>query len=75
MTWQIVFYSRVTGDISRKRNYRRWQDADEALRKNGFTEDSSGVWVAEGWLAKIREDKSNEKIRANERIRDKRFWS
>ena len=28
----------------------------EELRKNGFTEDSSGVLVAENWLAKIRED-------------------
>lgn len=45
MTWQIVFYSRVTGDISRKHGYKRRQDAAEALRKNGFTEDS-GVWVA-----------------------------
>ena len=34
----------------------------EELRKNGFTEDSSGVWVTEGWLAKIREDNGNEKI-------------
>lgn len=66
MTWQIVFYNRDTGNISRKHNYKRRQDADDALRKNGFNEDSSGVWVAEGWLAKIREDKSNEKIRANE---------
>lgn len=47
MTWQIAFYNRDTGNISRKRNYKRWQDADEALRKNGFTEDSSGVWVAD----------------------------
>lgn len=65
MTWQIVFYSRATGNISRKHGYKRQQEAAEALRKNGFTEDS-GVWVAEGWLAKIREDKSNEKIRVNE---------
>lgn len=65
MTWQIVFYNRDTGNISRKHGYKRWQDAADALRKNGFTEDS-GVWVAEGWLAKIREDKSNEKILANE---------
>lgn len=62
MTWQIVFYSRVTGDISRKHGYKRRQDAAEALRKNGFAEDSSGVWVADNWLAKIREDNSNEKI-------------
>ena len=61
MTYQIVFYNRTTGNISRKRNYKRWQDADEALRKNGFAE-YSGVWVAEGWLAKIREDNGNEKI-------------
>ena len=56
MTWQIVFYNRDTGNISRKHGYKRWQDAADALRKNGFTEDSSGVWVAEGWLAKIREE-------------------
>ena len=56
MTYQIVFYNRTTGNISRKHNYKRRQDAADALRKNGFTEDSSGVWVAEGWLAKIRED-------------------
>lgn len=62
MTWQIVFYSRATGNISRKHGYKRRQDAAEALRKNGFTEDSSGVWVAKGWLAKIREDNGNEKI-------------
>lgn len=61
MTWQIVFYNRDTGNISRKRNYKRWQDAADALRKNGFTEDS-GVWVAEGWLAKIREDNENENV-------------
>lgn len=47
MTWQIVFYSRNTGDISRKRGYKRRQDAAGALRQNGFAEDS-GVWVAEG---------------------------
>lgn len=62
MTWQIVFYSRVTGDISRKRGYKRRQAAAEALRQNGFAEDASGVWVAENWLAKIREDNGNEKI-------------
>lgn len=62
MIWQIVFYSRVSGGISRKHGYKRRQDAADALRKNGFTEDSSGVWVAEGWLAKIREDNGNEKI-------------
>ena len=62
MTYQIVFYNRTTGNISRKHNYKRQLDAAEALRKNGFTEDSSGVWVAEGWLAKIREDNGNEKI-------------
>lgn len=56
MTWQIVFYNRDTGNISRKHNYKRRQDAADALRKNGFTEDSSWVWVAEGWLAKIREE-------------------
>lgn len=65
MTWQIVFYSRVTGDISRKHGYKRRQEAADALRRNGFTEDS-GVWVLEGWIAKIREDNSNEKIRVNE---------
>ena len=56
MTWQIVFYNRDTGNISRKRNYKRWQDAADALRKNGFAEDS-GVWAAPGWFAKVREDK------------------
>lgn len=45
MIWQIVFYSRVSGGISRKHGYKRWQDAADALRKNGFAEDS-GVWVA-----------------------------
>lgn len=61
MTWQIVFYNRDTGNISRKHGYKRRQDAAEALRKNGFTE-YSGVWVAEGWLAKIREDNQNENV-------------
>lgn len=41
MTWQIVFYNRDTGNISRKHGYKRWQDAADALRKNGFTEDSA----------------------------------
>ena len=62
MTWQIAFYNRDTGNISRKRGYKRRQDAADALRKNGFTEDSSGVWVAKGWLAKIREDNENENV-------------
>ena len=62
MTWQIAFYNRDTGNISRKRGYKRRQDAADALRKNGFTEDSSGVWVAMGWLAKIREDNENEHV-------------
>ena len=62
MTWQIVFYSRVTGDISRKHGYKRQQEAVCDLRENGFSEDSSGVWVADNWLAKIREDNKNEKI-------------
>lgn len=61
MTWQIVFYNRDTGNISRKHGYKRWQDAADALRKNGFAEDS-GVWVAERWLAKIREDNQNENV-------------
>lgn len=61
MTWQIVFYSRVTGDISRKHGYKRRQEAAESLRRNGFTE-NAGIWVAENWLAKIREDNKNEKI-------------
>lgn len=61
MTWQIAFYNRDTGNISRKRGYKRRQDAADALRKNGFTEDS-GVWVAERWLAKIREDNPNENV-------------
>ena len=61
MTWQIVFYNRDTGNISRKHGYKRWQDAADALRKNGFTEYSSEVWVAEGWLAKIR-DNENENV-------------
>lgn len=62
MTYQIVFYNRTTGNISRKHNYKRQLDAVADLRKNGFTEDSSGVWVEENWLAKIREDNGNEKI-------------
>ena len=61
MTWQIAFYNLDTGNISRKRGYKRRQDAADALRKNGFTEDS-GVWVAERWLAKIREDNTNENV-------------
>lgn len=61
MTWQIVFYNRDTGNISRKHGYKRRQEAAEALRKNGFAEDS-GVWVAERWLAKIREDNQNENV-------------
>lgn len=47
MTRQIVFYNRVTGDISRKHGYKRRQEAVCDLRKNGFAEDS-GAWVAEG---------------------------
>lgn len=62
MTWQIVFYNRDTGNISRKHGYKRRQAAAFDLRKNGFTEDSSGVWVTEGWLAKIREDNKNENV-------------
>lgn len=62
MTRQIVFYNRDTGNISRKHGYKRRQDAAEALLKNGFTEDSSGVWVAYNWLAKIREDNKNENV-------------
>ena len=61
MTWQIAFYNRDTGNISRKRNYKRWQDADEALRKNGFTE-NAGIWASDNWLAKIREDNENENV-------------
>ena len=57
-----MFYSKKTGTISRKHGYKRQQEAVCDLRKNGFSEDSSGVWVAEGWLAKIREDNGNEKI-------------
>ena len=56
MTWQIVFYNRDTGNISRKHGYKRRQEAADDLRENGFAEDSGGVWVAENWLAKIRED-------------------
>ena len=62
MTWQIVFYNRNTGNISRKRGYKSRQDAADALRKNGFAEDVCGVWVAENWLAKIREDNENENV-------------
>ena len=48
----------TTGNISRKHNYKRQLDAVADLRKNGFAE-NAGIWVAENWLAKIRED--NEK--------------
>lgn len=48
MTWQIVFYSRVTGDISRKRGYKRRQAAAFDLRENGFAEDSR-IPVGSGW--------------------------
>lgn len=58
MTYQIVFYNRTTGNISRKHNYKRQPDAVADLRKAGFAEDS-GVWVTDEWLAKVRED--NEK--------------
>ena len=55
MTYQIVFYNRTTGNISRKHNYKRQLDAVADLRKNGFAE-NAGIWTAENWLAKIRED-------------------
>ena len=62
MTWQIVFDNRDSGNISRKHGYKRRQDAAYALRQNGFAEDACGVWVAENWLAKIREDNENENV-------------
>ena len=61
MTYQIVFYNRNTGNISRKRNYKRKLDAVADLRKNGFAE-NAGIWVADNWLAKIREDNENENV-------------
>lgn len=61
MTYQIVFYNRTTGSISRKHNYKRQLDAVADLRKNGFAE-NAGVWVADNWLAKIREDNENENV-------------
>lgn len=54
--WQIVFYSKKTGAISRKRGYKSKRDADAALLKNGFLPHGE-VWTAEGWFAKVREDK------------------
>ena len=36
-------------------------DAVADLRKNGFTE-NAGIWVADNWLAKIREDDENENV-------------
>ena len=36
-----------------------WAVAD--LRKNGFAE-NAGIWVADNWLAKIREDTENENV-------------
>lgn len=62
MTWQIVFYNRNTGNISRERGYKSRRAAAFALRQNGFAEDACGVWVAENWLAKIREDNENENV-------------
>lgn len=61
MTYQIVFYNRTTGNISRKHNYKRWLDAVADLRRNGFSEDA-GIWVTDNWLAKIREDNENENV-------------
>ena len=61
MKYQIVYYNRETGNISWKRNYKRQLDAVADLRKSGFAEDR-GIWVAEGWLAKIREDNENENV-------------
>lgn len=61
MTYKIVFYNRTTGNISRKHNYKRQLDAVADLRKNGFAE-NAGIWVAENWLAKIREDNENENV-------------
>ena len=37
------------------------QDAGADLRKNGFAE-NAGIWAAENWLAKIREDNENENV-------------
>ena len=61
MTYQIVFYNRTTGNISRKHNYKRHLDAVADLRKNGFTE-NAGIWASDNWLAKIREDNENENV-------------
>lgn len=61
MTYQIVFYNRTTGNISRKHNYKRQLDAVADLRKNEFTE-NAGIWAADNWLAKIREDTENENV-------------
>ena len=58
--WQIVFYSKKTGTISRKRGYKSKRDADAALLGNGFLPHGE-VWTAEGWFAKVREDK-NERL-------------
>lgn len=60
MKYQIVYYNRETGNISRKRNYKRKLDAVADLRKAGFAE-NAGIWVADNWLAKIRED-NNENV-------------
>ena len=55
-------YYLTTGNISRKHNrYKRQLDAVADLRKNGFAE-NAGIWVAENWLAKIREDNENENV-------------
>lgn len=61
MTYQIVYYNRKTGNISRKCGYKRQLDAVADLRKNGFAE-NAGVLVADNWLAKIREDNENENV-------------
>lgn len=52
----IVYYSRETGDITKKQTKKRKAEIEHMLVQAGFAKTQTpGVWVHTGWFAKIKE--------------------
>lgn len=53
----IVYYSRETGDITKKQTKKRKAEIEHMLVHAGFARTQTpGVWVHTGWFSKIKEE-------------------
>lgn len=58
MKYEIITYSRSTGDVTHsKRLYNSRWNAEAALRKEGFTQNPNlpDIWYSEKYYSKVKE--------------------